>query len=178
VVVSFTFLVGHAFATYSRSNGLLKLHSSPLQTLLVPDIESLFTMPSPTRYEFILGITADFTIVQIQATEAPSLTIIGQHQLPLAYTPRFILPVDPMAWGSPRNWAECDVLLSISEGGEITFWVPGSHADNGWRCTRVVRTGRSGFRKVRCSSAKKTALSKCDYTLLCHSYDNNILHSC
>jgi hypothetical protein len=128
-------------------------------------------MPSPNRYEFILGITIDFTIVQIQATDAPGLTIIGQHRLPLAYIPRFILPVDPMAWGSPRNWAERDVLLSISEGGVIAFWVPGSNP-NGWRCTRVVRTGRSGFRKVRCSSAKKTALSEYKYTLSHHSYDN------
>ncbi|KIM47847.1 hypothetical protein M413DRAFT_417307 [Hebeloma cylindrosporum] len=149
---------GYAFATYSKSNGLVKLHSSPLQTVLVPNIESLFTMPSSSRYELILGIATDFTIVQIQATDAPSLTIIGQHRLPLPYTPRFILPVDPMAWGSPRNWAERDVLLSISEGGEITFWVPEANAGKGWRCTRIVRTGRSGFRKVRCSSAKKTAL--------------------
>jgi hypothetical protein len=156
---------GHAFATYSKSDGLVKLHSSPLQTLLVPNIESLFTMPSFNRYEFILGITADFTIVQIQVTEAPSLIIIGRHRLPLAYTPRFILPVDPMAWGSPRNWAERDVLLSISESGEITFWVPEANAGKGWRCTRIVRTGRSGFRKVRCSSAKKTALSRFNHTL-------------
>ena len=156
---------GHAFATYSKSTGLVKLHSSPPQTLLVPDIESLFTMPSSSRFEFILGITANFSIVQIQATDTPSLTIIGQHRLPLAYTPRFILPVDPMAWGSPRNWAERDVLLSISEGGEITFWVPEANAGKGWRCTRIVRTGRSGFRKVRCSSAKKTALSRFNYTI-------------
>ncbi|KAF8973548.1 WD repeat-containing protein [Flammula alnicola] len=131
----------------------------PSTNLTIPDLESLFTMPSPTGYEYILGVTADFTIVQLQATDAPSLTILSQHQLPLSYTPKFILPVDPMAWGHTRDWADHDVLLSISEGGEIAFWVLDINVENGWRYTRKVRTGRTGFRKVRCSSAKKTALS-------------------
>ncbi|KAJ3560471.1 hypothetical protein NP233_g10818 [Leucocoprinus birnbaumii] len=69
-------------------------------------------------------------------------------------------------------WEEHDVLLSVSENGELGFWVPasvgasknGSAEVNGgdvkttWRCTGRVRTGRAGFNRARCSSAKKTAL--------------------
>jgi hypothetical protein len=117
-------------------------------------------MPSLTDYEYILGVTADLTIVLMKITDMQSLTIIGQQKLPLPYTPKFVLPVDPMAWGHVSDRADRDVLLSISEDGEIAFWVLDAKEDSGWRCTRKVRTGRTGFRKVRCSSAKKTALSK------------------
>lgn len=117
-------------------------------------------MPSATDYEYILGVTADFTIVLMKITDMHTLAIIGQHKLPLSYTPKYILPVDPMAWGHVSDRADRDVLLSISGDGEIAFWVLDAKQDSGWRCTRKVRTGRTGFRKVRCSSAKKTALSK------------------
>ncbi|KAF8167749.1 RAVE protein 1 C terminal-domain-containing protein [Crassisporium funariophilum] len=149
---------GQQFATYTKEDGLLTLHSSPPQTLSIPNLESLFTLPSPSGYEYILGVTSDFTIIQLRATDAPSLMIQGQHRLPLSYTPRFILPVDPMAWGHTRDWTEHDVLLSVSEDGELAFWVPEVNSENGWRVSGKVRTGRTGFRKVRCSSAKKTAL--------------------
>lgn len=118
-----------------------------------------------------------------------------------------IIPVDPMAWGwswdhhdvlsfppsSPylhsrsrlsknrRNgrgaWEEHDVLLSVSEFGELRFWVPsaglsatreanGSNvAGGGWRCTGRVRTERRGFNRARCSSAKKTALGLFSFKL-------------
>ena len=117
-----------------------------------------------------------------------------------------IVPVDPMAWGwswdshdtlsfapsSPRPksrlskncrngrgaWEEHDVLLSVSECGELRFWVPsvgssiidevnGSSVVGGeWRCTGRVRTERRGFNRVRCSSAKKTALGPFLFKLL------------
>ncbi|KAF8913010.1 RAVE protein 1 C terminal-domain-containing protein [Gymnopilus junonius] len=146
---------GRQFSTYSKNTGILTLHSSPPQTVSIPDLESLFTIPSPIDYEFILGVTADFMVVQIQVTDLPSMAVLNQQRLPLPYTPRFILPVDPMAWGHTGSWTDRDVLISISENGEIVFWVPET---NGWRLTRKVRTGRTGFRKVRCSSAKKTAM--------------------
>ena len=118
-----------------------------------------------------------------------------------------IIPVDPMAWdwswdhhdvtsfppSSPhlhsrsrlsknrRNgrgaWEEHDVLLSVSEFGELRFWVPsvgpsvtreadGSNAaGGGWRCTGRVRTERRGFNRARCSSAKKTALGLFSFKL-------------
>lgn len=75
------------------------------------------------------------------------------------------------------GWEEHDVLLSVSENGELGFWVPspvstessggarvngkegsGEVNGNGWRCTGRVRTERRGFNRARCSSAKKTAL--------------------
>ena len=145
--------------TYTKDDGILTLHSSLPQTLTIPDLDSLFTLPSPSGYEHVFGIASDFTIVQLQATDT-ALVIQSQHRLPLSYTPRFILPVDPMAWGHSRDWMEHDVLLSVSEDGELAFWVPETNRKIGWRCTGKVRTYRTGFRKVRCSSAKKTALSK------------------
>lgn len=77
------------------------------------------------------------------------------------------------------GWEEHDVLLSVSECGELAFWIPqayvnsnGVEGTNGrangktghnlggsdWRCTGRVRTERKGFNRARCSSAKKTAL--------------------
>jgi hypothetical protein len=139
----------------------MKLHSSPPCTVSIQGLESLFTMPAPSGfgYERILGVSADFTIFQLQATEEPSLSLVGQHKLPLSCTPRFILPVDPMAWRRSHDWTTYGVLLSISENGDIAFWIPETSSANGWKCTSQVRTGRTGFRKVRCSSAKKTVLS-------------------
>lgn len=151
---------GLQFATYSKASGEITFHSSPPQIVTIPNLESLFTMPSPTHYEYIIGVTADFTIVLLEVTDVPSISILGQHKLPLPYTPKFILPVDPMAWGYAGDWNDHDTLLSISEEGEICFWALGVKSNEGWICTRKVRTGKTGFRKVRCSSAKKTALSK------------------
>lgn len=110
-------------------------------------------------YDRILGVTAEFDIFQMKATSDPKLNMISRHKLPLTDTPRLVLQVDPMAWRRSHDWTTHDVLLSISENGEISFWVPEANAGNGWRCTGKVRTGRTGFRKVRCSSAKKTVLS-------------------
>jgi len=155
-----TSVEGQQFATYNKVSGILKLHSLPPQTVSFLGLESLFTMPSPTGYEYIIGVTADYMVVQFRASDKPELIILRQDKLLLPYSPRFILPVDPMAWGHMHDWTGHDVLLSISEQGEIAFWLPDPAAENGWKCTRKVRTARSGFRKVRCSSAKKTALSE------------------
>jgi hypothetical protein len=76
------------------------------------------------------------------------------------------------------GWEEHDVLLSVSECGELGFWVPEARSSNNsnnvlagvngvggagssvWRCTGRVRTERRGFNRARCSSAKKTALGR------------------
>ena len=71
-----------------------------------------------------------------------------------------------MAWsggGSGGGGGERDdVLLSVSEEGELAFWALDEGAVGAgvgpWRCTEKVRTGRKGFKTVRCSSAKKSAL--------------------
>ena len=103
-----------------------------------------------------------------------------------------ILPVDPMAWvgqiglGKRGASQEHDVLLSVSDDGELAFWVPeddlGIHAKtaNGlcatalnetatsaWTCTGKVRTGRKGLTLARCSSAKKSVLGRS----LCSSHE-------
>jgi hypothetical protein len=129
-------------------------------------------MPS-SGYDRILGVNADFEIFQIRATADPSLTLISQHKLPVPYTPHLVLQVDPMAWRRSHDWSTHDVLLSISGNGEIAFWVPEVNAAYGWRCTRKVRTGRTGFRKVRCSSAKKTVLSMSNFAQISREIDKN-----
>jgi hypothetical protein len=122
-------------------------------TLPLPPINSLFSLPSKDGHETIVGITADFSIVQVHV---PGLTLYAHDTLPIP-TPKMILPVDPMAWGLRREWATHDVLLSVSEFGELAFWVPDE--SSAWRCTGSVKTHRVGISKARCSSAKKTALS-------------------
>lgn len=152
---------GHRWATYQRETGVLTLHTDPVQTLSLPELENLFTMPSPDGCEFIIAISHDFTVIQIMAMDSPNpqLSLVSQSQLPVSSPLRFIQPVDPMAWGSSkREWTAHDVLLSVTLEGELAFWAPDSSNGSPWRCTGQIRTERSGFRKAKCSSMKKTAL--------------------
>lgn len=126
----------------------------------LPTLESLFTLPSPSGYEYIIGITTELSIIQIHAPTGSDLTIRSFDKLPLPHLPKLILPVDPMAWRLTHAWAEHDVLLSVSEHGELAFWVPEATGESKWRCTATVKTGRMGFKKARCSSMKKTALGE------------------
>ncbi|KAJ6574959.1 WD repeat-containing protein [Mycena capillaripes] len=143
---------GRSYATYSAADGILTLSSASKSALPLPPISSLFSLPSKDGQETIVGITLDFSIVQVRVN--PGLTLHSHNNLPIS-TPKLILPVDPMAWGLRREWATHDVLLSVSELGELAFWVPD---ENEWRCTGSVKTHRAGISKARCSSAKKTAL--------------------
>ncbi|KAJ7706334.1 WD repeat-containing protein [Mycena rosella] len=143
---------GRSHATYSAADGLLTLSSESQTTLPLPPISSLFSLPSKEGQETIVGITVDFSIVQVHVN--PGLALYSHNSLPIR-TPKMILPVDPMAWGMRREWATHDVLLSVSELGELAFWVPD---DSEWRCTGSVKTHRAGISRARCSSAKKTAL--------------------
>ncbi|KAJ7596877.1 RAVE protein 1 C terminal-domain-containing protein [Mycena floridula] len=173
---------GNSFATYSSSTCILTLCSCSgpgRSTLAIPAIQSLFTVPSFSRHETIIGITEGLEIVHIHVTTAtekdalPMLSVHSHNSLPLPHSPKIILPVDPMAWGSGAKGpgVEHDILLSVSDIGELAFWVleerhcpavngQTSTSDDawGWRCTGKVRTHRSSIRKARCSSAKKTAL--------------------
>ena len=63
-----------------------------------------------------------------------------------------------MAWSGSiaKEWTLRDVLLSVSEEGELAFWsldVNGTAVTNGtdheWRCTGIVHTGRKGFSIAR-----------------------------
>lgn len=78
-----------------------------------------------------------------------------------------------MAWSGTgaKEWTPHDVLLSVSEEGELAFWsleeslvengpVVMNGIDNEWRCTDRVQTGRKGFSIARCSSTKKSALGR------------------
>ncbi|RXW19520.1 hypothetical protein EST38_g6323 [Candolleomyces aberdarensis] len=117
-------------------------------------------MPSPSGCEFMIAIATDYTVIQIKCTGGPNpeLSIVSQTPLPLPSTPKFIQPVDPMAWGNLRDWSEHDVLLSVSQEGELAFWALEASNGQAWKCTGKVRTNRSGFKKAKCSSMKKTAL--------------------
>ncbi|KAJ7099614.1 RAVE protein 1 C terminal-domain-containing protein [Mycena crocata] len=146
---------GRSYATYSATDGILRLSSASQSTLALPAVSSLFSLPSEEGQETIVGITADFSIVQVHIDAG--LTLYSHNSLPIR-TPKMILPVDPMAWGLRRTWANHDVLLSVSELGELAFWVPDGSSPPEWRCTGSVKTHRAGITKARCSSAKKTAL--------------------
>ncbi|KAJ4485959.1 RAVE protein 1 C terminal-domain-containing protein [Lentinula aciculospora] len=169
---------GRLCATYSSLESILTLHTSPPTSISIPRLISLFTTPSSNSHDSILGVTADLAIVHLtvkaetaEDEHSPSvkLSLHSQHHLPLDVHPCLILPVDPMAWGMKNGWVEHDALLSISEEGELAFWIPedrqitnslsiSNHDQSGWRCTGKVKTGRRHIRKARCSSAKKTAL--------------------
>jgi ubiquitin len=53
---------------------------------------------------------------------------------------------------------EHDTLLSISDDGELSFWIAEEGTSSGWRCTGKVKTGRKNFSLASCSSAKKSVL--------------------
>lgn len=96
---------------------------------------------------------------------------------------------------APRLQAH-DALVSVSEDGHLEFWIPAiehnahvsssvtkstSVADGtgrvGWTCTGGIRTGRTGIRLARCSSAKKTAIGQYDrVSLIC--FEPFLAHVC
>lgn len=172
----------------------------PPATLHVPLLVSLFALPLPSvtsssrTLPAVVGITDSHVIILINLTlSPPSMSIHSETRLPLTAPPKMMIPVDPMAWCrsySGTGSAELhDVLLSMSDEGELAFWVPeqadlftgnivrkvngingsGSRVKgNGWRCTGRVRTGRSGLSKAACSSAKKSVLSTLSSCLWFH----------
>lgn len=153
-----------------------------LFSLTSPSSSALPPYPAPASSATLVGVGADHSIYVYTTTLAPSpaLCLQSHSSLPLSTPPEIIVPVDPMAWsGSYASGAGVeahDVLLSISADGELAFWVleglPQSAAlgTNGhtkskasdkiatWRCTGRVRTGKKGFSRAVCSSAKKSVL--------------------
>lgn len=145
----------------------MTLHSEPISTLTVPSIIELFSAPSKTAHECIVGLTSDSSIIHIHIDSIPNptLRLHSHNNLPLTQPPKLILPVDPMAWSRERSLEEHDTLLSISEDGELSFWIPEEGTSSGWRCTGKVKTGRKNFALASCSSAKKSVLGeKLHYT--------------
>ncbi|TFY65144.1 hypothetical protein EVJ58_g2168 [Rhodofomes roseus] len=128
---------GTCFVTYASQAGRLTLHTPAPATLCVPPLVALFSLPvpssSPTSLSrTILAVTETHTILVIYAnlSPEPALAIRLESSLPLPTPPRMILPVDPMAWSGTRGEATAmsadahDTLLSVSEDGELAFWVP------------------------------------------------------
>lgn len=165
---------GRNFVTYHASESVLRLHSAHSCTLAIPEIKYLFSMPSTTgRHDSLYGIAPDGSVLHIhvdgrdadgdidggcKGSDPRALSIHCHAALPLPAPPALVRQVDPMAWGLGHPWMEHDVLLSVSDAGDLNFWVPEAPETHGWRCTGAVRTGRRGITKARCSSAKKTAL--------------------
>lgn len=177
--------IGKNVATYSSADHMLTLHleSGPPAVLPLPELTSLFSLPSSfVNHESIIAITSSLSIIHI--TYSPSSTslqtqiqtpthVLTQHAHRILPTTSsapttMVLPVDPMAWSAgptaenKNQWGQPhDVLLSVSEEGELAFWVfdegVGTSGSQ-WRCTGRVRTGRRGFSRARCSSSKKSAL--------------------
>ena len=178
--------LGRYFATYSSETGLLTLHTSPPASLSVPKLSLLFVLSAPhsVPVRTLIGVTTSRTVLLISATlsgPSHSLMLMSEHALPLSASPKMILPVDPMAWvGQLTSKSDAtgdhDVLLSVSEDGELAFWIPenvlskptgngDARATNGvvraetvWKCTGQVKTGRKGITMASCSSAKKSSL--------------------
>lgn len=151
---------GNLVATYSLETSKLTLHSNPPSILSLPRISDLFSCPSKSEHESIIGVTEEKSILHIHITSSPNLGLVlhCNQTLPLAETPKLILPVDPMAWSRTRTLEEEDNFLSISADGELCFWVLEHGKSCEWRRTSKVRTGRGNFIKARCSSAKKSVL--------------------
>ncbi|CAK5264601.1 unnamed protein product [Mycena citricolor] len=144
---------GRSYATYDSAREELRLSTQPTSALSLPEIISLFSLPSDSGSEAIFGITRDFSVIQVKV-EAAGLVLEAHSTLPVS-TPKMILPVDPMAWNKLGSWAARDIFLSVSDSGELAFW---TRTRNEWRCTGSVKTNKTGITKARCSSVKKTAL--------------------
>lgn len=152
---------------------MLTLHTSPPSTLSIPSVVSLFPLPNESGHhsakETLVGITdsqsvaiLDILLPRIPGV-SPSLALRPFSSLPLASTPKLVLPVDPMAWSGPNTHRGRgnghDVLLSVSEDGELAFWIPiEGPTTTEWKCTGTARTLKKGFSMARCSSAKKSVL--------------------
>ncbi|TDL28114.1 hypothetical protein BD410DRAFT_870276 [Rickenella mellea] len=166
---------GKRVLLYNEASQTLSLQpAEPATVLVVPKLASLFCLPSNESNTSVIGITPDCDIVHIRVSgisiTPPAMKMYAQTRLPLQTPPKMIMPVDPMAWSDASRDAskntderKHDVLLSVTEDGELSYWVAkaAGHPNEGydsWFCTGSVRTGRRGMRMARCSSAKKSAL--------------------
>jgi hypothetical protein len=120
-------------------------------------------------------------------TNTPDIQLLHKYDLPIqgGSSPALVLPVDPMGWHtSVIDWKSDtplqDMVLTISDAGVLEYWQPriGQYlaAQNGlngdshgcansgdekpWVRSGFVDTGRMNVVMARCSSRKKTVLSK------------------
>ncbi|KZV81002.1 hypothetical protein EXIGLDRAFT_780266 [Exidia glandulosa HHB12029] len=129
-------------------------------------LTQLFALLSAPGYTSLVGVTSANEVLQIRITPSLAQAPSGPHALSLYSGParlamgerekelkvQLVLPVDPMVAEAPR-----DVLLSISEEGELAFWT-WSDKEGRWIASAGVSTGRKGVRVARCSSMRKTVL--------------------
>ncbi len=85
----------------------------------LPKVTSFFTMPDGPGHESIIGITDDLLVAHIRGKGRDRRVVC--EPLPMVRRPAIILPVDPMVWGLNHLWAEHDMLLSVSQAGELAF---------------------------------------------------------
>ncbi|OCF41725.1 hypothetical protein I317_04429 [Kwoniella heveanensis CBS 569] len=117
---------------------------------------------SPTKGDHVEMLLAG------QVDERPDVILLSHYRLPTDTvhpneSPRMILPVDPMGWHqSVIDWTTdtClqDIVLTISNDGDLEFWTPRIEGNEPWIKTGVVKTDRRNVIAARCSSRKKTAL--------------------
>lgn len=140
-------------------------YSSPI-SISVPLLTSLFCLPSSENPNRLIGISTSSSIIQIQVSPLGSSTL-SMSILPESYLPshkeiHFVTPIDPMAWNfmnKQEKDIKHDVLLSIADDGELSFWsLDEDDRHFSWRCTGKVRSKQAGYRMAKCSSAKKSAL--------------------
>ncbi|KAH8099423.1 WD repeat-containing protein [Cristinia sonorae] len=161
---------GQFIATYSSSTRLLSLHSQTVVlpiSIDIPPLMSLFSAAttSTSRTVQLVGVTAEHTVALVDVMlpkhpeDTPTLVVSSVSSFPTTSPLAAVLPVDPMTWGKANANVDHDLLLTVSEYGDLSFWVPGNGDEEvSWRCTGIVKTGRTTFSMARCSSAKKTVL--------------------
>ena len=179
---------GKRVVLYDAQTSTLTLRSSTTSvSTTVPALESLFSLlPTPTHTPLI-GITTDNTLIHIHLSPVditePTISVryhTNLPRLPHEKALRLIIPVDPMAWSYTSAYEkniEHDILLSISDDGELAFWNLDEGATVRWSCTGRVRTGKVGFRLASCSSNKKSVLGELSVGVRVdsHSYSPNQL---
>ncbi|KIY70161.1 hypothetical protein CYLTODRAFT_348194 [Cylindrobasidium torrendii FP15055 ss-10] len=154
---------GRSYDLYDPNAQALLHNSEDDRRTQLPKIEAFYTLPSRTGRDFIIAVTATMDIVLVRPGQKARISKLPIEDIVA------VLPVDPMAWGLSHHWVAHDVLLSVSREGVLAFWIPedaegaasqeeGSDEGVVWTCTGTVKTGKTGIKKARCSSAKKTAL--------------------
>lgn len=144
-------------------------------------VHSTSTLPLPTVPTFVLAVDP---MAWSHELPAPHHHDSRSHSKPKT-------PIVPMA-PAPRSRAH-DALVSVSADGTLSFWTPAlEHNANdmtttrgaakpstttvngsgGWVCTGSIRTGRTGIRLARCSSAKKTAIGASGCNLIIFETQN------
>ena len=128
-----------------------------------------------------LTATAETALLPVVlAVPLAGSVVAGTEAAVVVVKPATIVAVDPMTYGDPctafNTSFEHDVLLSVSHAGELAFWTPAvvDEKQVTWKCTGMVKTGKTSFTLVQCSAAKKTVLGT--HPLFFRSYPCNLLH--